>query len=171
MGEYRLALSFEDRDRLFSAIGSVVVSFQQTELWVAETLSSLLKLDPLDDRYTVMAAMSFRQKVDLMITLFSIKDNDESKEKVDLARKALFKAEEFRNRVVHSVWAVEDDTWVREKGSIRGKSGFVKQTVCVDINQLETASNSIRTITEWRIKSLLEIEEAIFQLASCEQGT
>jgi|SRR5690625_2211502 len=167
----KLALTEEDKTRLFAAIGHIVVRFQQVELWVSEILAGLLELDPMDDRYAVMAAMSYRQKVDLMVTLFPRKSNNHFGADIDLSRRALYTAEEFRNRVVHSVWAVSGDTWTREKGSLRGKSGLAKQSVCVDIVQLENAAESLRTITEWYLVSSTKLEEAMSQLKACERTT
>ena len=169
--ETRLSLTEKDKKRLFAAIGHIIVRFQQVELWVSEILAGLIELDHMDDRYAVMAAMSYRQKVDLMVTLFPRKARNHFNTDIDLSRKALYLAEEFRNRVVHSVWAVSGDTWTREKGSLRGRSGFAKQSVCVDITQLEIAAESLRTITEWYLVSSTKIEEAMSQLKACESST
>lgn len=173
MDPSELALTEEDKTRLFAAIGHIVVQFQHMELWVAEILAGLLELDPLDDRYAVMAAMSFRQKEDLLVTLFPRKANNHFSADVDLARRALYVAEEFRNRVVHSVWAVseEEKTWVRVKGSLRGKAGFAKQSVCVDIGRLESAAECLRVITEWYLTPSSELEAAMNQLKRCESAT
>lgn len=167
----QLTLSDEDKARLFAAIGDIVVRFQQIELWVSETLSELIDLNPLDDGFAVMAAMSYRQKVDLMVTLFPRKSKNQFSTDIDLSRRALYTAEEFRNRVVHSVWAVSGDTWTREKGSLKGKSGFAKQRVCVDICQLENAAESLSIIMKWSMIPSTKLEEAMNQLKSCERST
>ncbi|MCZ8252081.1 MAG: hypothetical protein O9318_06405 [Hylemonella sp.] len=175
MNQSKLALTEADRTRLFAAIGHIVVRFQQIELWVAEILADLLGLNPLDDRYSVMAAMSYRQKVDLLVALFpkKAKNHFDFEADIELARRALYVAEEFRNRVVHSVWSVseEENSWIREKGNLRSKAGFAKQSVCVDIDMLESAAESLRVITEWYLTPAPNLEAAITQLKRCESFT
>lgn len=173
MNQSKLALTEDDKSRLFAAIGHIVVRFQQIELWVAEILADLLGLDPLDDRYSVMAAMSFRQKVDLLVTLFPRKAKNHFEADIELARRALYVAEEFRNRVVHSAWSVseEENSWIREKGNLRSKAGFAKQSVCVDIDLLESAAESLRVITEWYLTPAHQLEAAMTQLKKCESFT
>lgn len=56
--------------RLFEGIGRIVVSFQQIEQWLAEILAMLLRMREKDDRFLVSAAMSFGQKVDLLVDLY-----------------------------------------------------------------------------------------------------
>ncbi len=173
MENSKLALTEQDRDRLFAAIGHVVVSFQQAELMVSEILAGLLGLDLLQDRYAVMSAMSFRQKVDLLATLFPTKAKNHSGADIEQARRALYAAEEFRNRVVHSVWAVceSEGTWIREKGNLKGRKGFSKQSVNVDIAELEAAAESIRVIKDWYFVSSTSLEAAHAQIKACKQLT
>lgn len=95
MDGIKLALTNEDQTRLFRAIGHIVVRFQDMELWVSEILAELFNLEPLNDRYAVMSAMSFRQKVDLMVTLYPRMWGNKLNVDIDLVRRALFTAEEF----------------------------------------------------------------------------
>ena len=53
-------------DRLHMAIGRMVVEFQFVENIVAECLASLLRMREHEDQHRVAAAMSYRQKVDLL---------------------------------------------------------------------------------------------------------
>tara|TARA_B100001250_G_C19738926_1_gene762132 strand:- start:430 stop:951 length:522 start_codon:yes stop_codon:yes gene_type:complete len=173
VNQSKSALTEDEKARLFAAIGHIVVRFQQIELWVAEILADMLGLDPLDDRYSVMAAMSFRQKVDLLVTLFPKKAKNHMEADIELARRALYVAEKFRNRVVHSVWSIseEQSSWIREKGNLRSKAGFAKQSVSVDIDLLESSAESLRVIAEWYLIPAHKLEAAMTQLKKCENLT
>ena len=76
MSDSPLTLTEDDKNRLFTAIGSVVVRFQQIELWQSEILAKQLALDVLNDRYVLMASMSFKQKIDLLMVLCKRNPND-----------------------------------------------------------------------------------------------
>lgn len=156
------ALTIAERDRLFAAIGRVVVNFQQVELWLAESLASILSLQVLEDRHIILSAMSFRQKVDLVAELYPRKKTHYHGVDMKLIKKALYAAEEFRNRIVHSVWAVEfPGKWVRIKGSIRGKGGFSLATTAGNISQLEAAATALMAIREWELSDVETLQTAI----------
>lgn len=129
----------DQTDALLRAIGHTVVRFQQVEQWLAEELALLLRMREKDDQYLVSAAISFKQKVDLLVEIFPRRaERHPNLPKVDVTevRKALYAAEEYRNRVVHSFYAVEcDDSrkWVRMKGALRGRSGFSLNSVDANV--------------------------------------
>ena len=156
------ALTTAERDRLFAAIGCVVVNFQQVELWLAESLASVLSLKVLEDRHVISSAMSFRQKVDLVAELYPRKKTHDQGVEMKLIKKALYTAEEFRNRIVHSLWAVESPgKWVRIKGSIKGKDGFSLLTTAANISQLEAAATALLAIREWELNDAATLQAAI----------
>ncbi|MDF3822831.1 hypothetical protein P3G55_23235 [Leptospira sp. 96542] len=154
-----------DTDRLLIAIGKVVVQFQFVESVVAEMLASLLQLRQPDDQHRIMAAMSYKQKVDLLFDLYpsrrvqSWPDID-----VGISRQALYAAEKYRNTVVHSFWHIggEESRWMRTKADLRRSNGLRIQSSEVDIESLEVGSQSIYVIRDWylgqtdRIKSATE---------------
>lgn len=161
------ALTLADRERLFAAIGLVVVNFQQVELWLAESLASVLSLKPLEDRHIISAAMSFRQKVDLVAELYPRKKTHDQGVEMKLIKKALYTAEEFRNRIVHSIWSVESPgKWVRIKGSIKGRDGFSLLTTAANISQLEAAATALLTIREWELNDATKLQAAIAVLGN-----
>lgn len=149
---------------LFENIGRIVVSFQQIEQWLSEVLALLLRMKEKDDQYLVSAAMSFGQKIDLLIELYPRRKTAQQKDvNLIVIKKALSSAEEFRNRVVHSFWAIEcNDTqrWVRIKGSLRGRKGLKITKTNADIKMLEECNKSLLIIREWMLKEATEIEEA-----------
>ena len=117
----------QETDRLYAAIGRVVVSFQFVENTVGQLLASLLKLKEPDDAHRITASMSFRQKVDLFCDLYPTRNSGMLSIDVAVARRALFSAEQFRNSVVHSFWYVgETDTskWMRSKSTLKTTKGF-----------------------------------------------
>lgn len=161
------ALTIAERDRLFSVIGRVVVNFQQVELWLADSLASLLSLQVLEDRHIFLSAMSFRQKVDLVAVLYPRKKTHDHDVDMTLMKKALYAAEEFRNRIVHSLWAVEfPGKWVRIKGSVRGKGGFSLVTTAANISQLEAAATALLAIREWELNDAATLQAAIVVLGN-----
>lgn len=155
-------LTNEERDHLFAAIGRIVVNFQQIELWLAESLASLLLLQDPEDRHIVLSAMSFSQKVDLLAELYSRKKTHRYGVEIRLIRKALYAAEQFRNRIVHSVWAVESSgNWVRVKGSLKSKDGFSLAINQANISKLEAAATALLAIREWELKDAASLESAV----------
>lgn len=151
----------ESTSRLFHAIGHAVVLFQQVEQWLAEELAILLRMREREDQYLVSAAMSYKQKVDLLVELYPKRRNARLPE-VDISsvRRALYAAEEYRNRVVHSFWAVEcGDTsrWKRIKGSLKGRKGFSMHSTDADIRSLEECNEALQIICQWSVSTSEEL--------------
>lgn len=153
-----------DSSRLFEGIGRIVVSFQQVEQWLSEILALLLRMREKDDQFLVSAAMSFGQKVDLLVALYP-KRKPSQLQDVDLkvVKKALSTAEEFRNRVVHSFWAIEcanENRWVRIKGSLRGRKGLKLSKTPANIELLHQCDLALLVIREWMLNDAPKIEAA-----------
>ncbi|RZO86231.1 MAG: hypothetical protein EVA65_04690 [Oceanococcus sp.] len=166
------SLTIQTRE-LYEAIGESVVVFQQIEQWLAEILAVVLRMRHADDQYLVSAAMSFSQKVDLLCEVYpkrkskSLPDRD-----MVLIRASLYKAEQYRNRVVHSFWGVEcadQSRWVRIKGSLRGKSGFSKQSVSADLQALKSCNGALRIIREWIVRGQDDLHGAMDTLTQYMQ--
>jgi hypothetical protein len=150
--------------RLYEGIGRIVVSFQQIEQWLAEILAMLLHMREKDDQFLVSAAMSFGQKVDLLVELYPKRKTAQLKD-VDLivVKNALSTAEEFRNRVVHSFWAIEcadEARWIRIKGSLRGRKGLKLSKTSANIEMLHECDGALLVIREWMLKETSKIEVA-----------
>lgn len=163
----------EDTDHLFRAIGRVVVQFQLLELWVAEALSSKLSMKSENDRHLVSAAMSYRQKVDLLFELYARHGQPSSSFNHVIAKKALVTAEEFRNRIVHSLWSVKGEKgeprqWVRTKANLRGRDGFVLKASPAQANLLEEAASAMTKVRAWEEGNESALNEAIRLLSSQE---
>lgn len=153
---------------LYEGIGRIVVTFQQIEQWLAEILAMLLRMREKEDQFLVSAAMSFGQKVDLLVELYPKRKSAHLKD-VDLivVKKALSTAEEFRNRVVHSFWAIEcaDETrWIRIKGSLRGRKGLKLSKTPASIEMLHECDSALLVIREWMLIETSKIEAATVTL-------
>lgn len=166
----------DQTEALYRAIGKTVVRFQQVEQWLAEELAVLLRMRDKEDQYLVSAAMSFKQKVDLMIELFPKRAEKHPRLPiVDVGdvRKALYSAEEFRNRVVHSFYAVEcgdPSRWIRMKGSLRGRAGFSLNSVDANIHIFEECNNALSVIREWSLTEPEALRTATATLVKHMQG-
>ncbi|WP_306604717.1 hypothetical protein [Azonexus sp.] len=160
----------EDTDQLFRAIGRVVVQFQLLELWVAEALSSKLSMTSETDRHLISAAMSYRQKVDLLFELYARHGQPSSSFNQVIAKKALVTAEEFRNRIVHSLWSVKGEPrqWVRTKANLRGRDGFVLRASPAQTTLLEEAASAMTRVRAWEEGNESALNEAIRLLSSQE---
>lgn len=156
----------DQTEALFRAIGLAVVRFQQIEQWLSEELAVLLRMRDKEDQYLVSAAMSFGQKVDLLVELFPKRADrhpDLPLVNIEIARKALSAAEEYRNRVVHSFYAVEcvdESRWLRMKGSLRGRKGFSLNSVVFNVKIFEECNEALKVIREWSLKGDDDLNEA-----------
>lgn len=160
-------LNASERDRMFIAIGNIVVNFQQVELWLAQILASILSLRVLEDGHVISSAMSFRQKVDLVVELYPRKKVHGHGVEMSLVKNSLYAAEEFRNRVVHSFWAVESPgKWVRIKSSIKGRKSFYPSISSVNVGQLEVAAASLLVIREWELVNAASLQAAVDALVN-----
>lgn len=161
------------KDRLFMAIGSVVVQFQFIENIVAEILASLMQMREPEDQHRVAAAMSYRQKVDLMCDLYSIRKNALWPDvEIDVARKSLFAAEEFRNAVVHSFWHLDGSgvkKWMRTKSTLRTSDGLKITVGEANIERIETGSRMLYTVRDWYLGDSVAIKDATKELKTCTQ--
>lgn len=142
-------------ERLYKSIGQVIVEFQFIEHTLSEILSKLLQLNEPEDTYRVLAAMSYRQKVDLISDIYDRK-KPHNWPSVDfkVTRKALYTAENFRNRVVHSFWHVATDAenevkWMSVKSSIKTPKGLKLSAGEVNIQHLEESVKPLHDIRGW----------------------
>jgi hypothetical protein len=160
--------------RLYEAIGAVVIEFQFVEHTLAEVLSWFLNMRESEDRFRVAAAMSFRQKVDLLCDLYPNRRVTLREVNIGLVRRALYAAEDFRNRVVHSYWFVEEAQnpetmsssiqWSRRKASLRGKAGFKLSHSAANPEQLERGTKAMLTIRDWYVNEEQALESALQEL-------
>lgn len=166
----------DQTEALYRAIGQTVVRFQQVEQWLAEELAVLLRMRDKEDQYLVSAAMSFKQKVDLLIEIFPKRAERHPRlPVVDVGdvRRALYAAEEFRNRVVHSFYAVEcgePSRWVRMKGSLRGRAGLSLNSVDANIHIFQECNSALAVIREWSLKEPEALRTATATLVKYMQG-
>ncbi|MDQ7745215.1 hypothetical protein [Hydrogenophaga pseudoflava] len=96
--------------------------------------------------------MSYKQKVDLLCELFPRRAKHHYGVPISVARAALYAAEEYRNKIVHSVWSAERERgWIRSKGSLRSKSGFSLVDEAVNIRGMEAGVVALRMVQHWEM--------------------
>lgn len=157
-----------ETDALFNVIGKVVVRFQQIELWVSEALAVQLGFSTLENRYLFQSAMSFRQKVDLLMELLNRKSGNDLPCSISVAQRALGVAEDFRNGVVHAFWGVNGlGKWERTKPSIKGNRGFVLRSKAADLRYLEKAVEALATVRDWELHDDAKLQAAIDVFSLC----
>ena len=160
------------RDKLRIAIGEVVINFQFIEYELSDILSVLLNMKEKEDKHRIFAAMSFRQKTDLVCDLYESRKKPSWKEPVKISevRKALNTAEEFRNSVVHSFYYVSGSkkpVWMRSKYSIRTSTGLKVVDGVADISSIEKGAKSLLVIREWYLGETEKLKEATKNLSGC----
>jgi len=155
------------------AIGSVVVQFQFIENIVAEILASLMQMREPEDQHRVAAAMSYRQKVDLMCDLYTMRKNAQWPDvEIDVARKSLYAAEEFRNSIVHSFWHLDGtgvQKWMRTKSNLRTSDGLKITVGKANIERIETGARMLYTVRDWYLGDSVALRNAAKELKTCTQ--
>ncbi|MCW5549815.1 MAG: hypothetical protein KIT44_12695 [Opitutaceae bacterium] len=136
-----------NRDKLFHAIGRIVVEFQKTERSLTEFLAELLQAKQLNQKDIILGALSYGQKVDLMAALYQRRATPTKWKLCTLACHYLRAAEDFRNQTVHSDYHVISSNvgikWIQKKASIRGGKGLRMRRMVVDIHRLVDAATVI----------------------------
>ena len=109
-----------------------------------------------------------------MVELYPKRKSDHLKD-VDLVvvKNALATAEEFRNRVVHSFWAIEcadEARWIRIKGSLRGRKGLKLSKTPANIEMQHECDSALLVIREWMLKetSIIEVAAATLKVYMSE---
>lgn len=160
-------------DRLYMAIGRVVVEFQFVENITAECLASLMRMRGHEDQQRVAAAMSFRQKVELLCDLYPRrKDAQWPDVEIGIARKSLFAAEEFRNAVVHSFWHVsglDALKWMRSKSTLRTSAGLKITAGEANMACIESGSKALYMVRDWYLGDSVSLKKASKVLKTCTQ--
>lgn len=157
-------------EKLHAAIGCVVVQFQFVESIVAECLASLVRMREQEDIHRISAAMSFRQKVDLLCDIYPSRKHVQWPDiDIRVTRKSLFAAEEFRNAVVHSFWHIAGmaPKWMRTKATLRTSAGLKVASGEADITCLESGARAIYTVRDWYLGDSAALDSAAKVLKKC----
>jgi hypothetical protein len=154
----------EQENKLFYLVGETVVNFQRIDYILTDFLYTLLEIKHEQNYLLLMDALSFSQKVSLTFEILRSKDklsNDKLSE-IDLilAKKCLMKAEEFRNKIVHSLYFVDmkDMQFKKQKSNIKGKNGLKTKVSKINYDDLENCNQELQKLSLWfmRDNSLLE---------------
>lgn len=96
----------------------------------------------------IMASMSFGQKLDFLAAL-SIKKfsgNTRQQKHIHLIVKALSEAEDFRNRMLHSIWTENFADYSRMKARTKGRKGLSVKRANANIPHIRQAIKGISTL-------------------------
>lgn len=96
----------------------------------------------------ISASISFRQKLDFLVALLYNKfsDNEAQQTHIRSIANLMAAADEYRNRMVHSVWEESYGEYSRLKANIKGRKGLKVERHDADIKQLRTAIEAIETV-------------------------
>lgn len=160
--------ALEQKNRLLTLIGENVVSFQLLELHLAEYLSSMLKLNDFKHRYIFFDSMSYKQKVDLLFSLYEA-DPDKVERTKGKAKFCLLKASEFRNKIVHSIWSVSDEplVWHREKPNIKGRPALKNKVSYMNFELFQNGNQAIKDLHVWTLNTENQLEQIYDTLENC----
>lgn len=145
----------KQRDKLYFLVGETVVSFQRIDYILTEFLYLLLKIKHEQNSLLLMDALSYSQKVNLTFELLRSKDKltfgTLSKIDLILAKKCLTKAEEFRNKIVHSFYFIDlkDELFKKQKSNIKGKSGLKTKVSKINYDDLMNCNLELMRLDMW----------------------
>lgn len=137
------------KKQLASAIGLLVIHFNQVESEIGEFLALFLNKTSLENdskNIAIMAAsLSFSQKLDLLSALYLNRYKSVPAQS-DLFRQIiskLSKYEEYRNTIIHSRWGTRylgEETIRRFKSNVKGRKGLREVEEEVDWKQIKAIS-------------------------------
>lgn len=136
-------------------LGEIVVAFGNLELFLEASLWQLLASD--DDRerllmaQTLTAEMSFDRKVHAFVSMFRQKGVPKTDSELDALRKALFAAQEERNKLLHSAWNYSDalgGSFTRMKASAKAKRGLRRRFHRMPAERIEAALRRIAAVAQ-----------------------
>ncbi|WP_144604708.1 hypothetical protein [Algoriphagus algorifonticola] len=156
----------EQRDRLFFLVGETVINFQKIEYYLADFLYKLLELNHEEKHLLLMDSLTFGQKMNLTFELFGKKKNKLTYIAEDfdfeMARKCLSKAEEFRNKIVHSFYFLDakEDHFKKQKSNIKGKNGLKTKVSIIDFDSLANCNQQLQNLAFWYLNSNKSLQES-----------
>lgn len=132
------------------AIGRVVICFNRLEHALSDVVSHGLGDGSIEVRDIINALLSYKQKLDVINALMSVRLNGE--QLVD-ARKVLERLAEYgarRNVLVHSFYGIDalsSDALMMFKGRLKRKCGFKKSATSADAEELKSFATELDEIT------------------------
>ncbi len=141
------ALAHEVSLELFGALGKEEPSSTHTSDWISQAFRQVNDTGVHD---MIMASMSFGQKLDFLaaLSLKKFSGNTRQEKHVRLVVKALFEAETFRNRMLHSVWTENFMDYSQVKAGTRGRKGLNIQQANVNIPHIRRTVKAINTLRD-----------------------
>ncbi len=140
-------------DEVFAKLLTDVTSPSEERLWVEYVMSTASGLEKVPEKrlgQIVTAELSFRQKMDLLSSIYRDKQNNSTElAELDQVLARVAQAEQKRNIVVHSVWAAYavNETVARIKATAKRRSKGLKLEIeNMSVKDLEDVANYIANV-------------------------
>ena len=125
----------------------------------------------------VMASMSFGQKLDLLVALSLKKFPGPTKQEkhIRLIAAALSEAEEYRNKMLHSVWTEDFADYSQVKARTKGRKGLKIQKANTNIPHIQEAIKAINMLGDLGLFAMTheaivdETDEGLFRMSKVFQ--
>lgn len=139
-------------DEILAEIGKITIVFNLIENSLTEIIVKIVTVGnrKRDLGLIVTAELSFKQLVSTLssLLLFTLGENDPHYLQFDKISKQLFKAEQERNIVVHSIWASTSESTstndvIRIKTTAKHKKGLRKDFINMSLSELRKISDSM----------------------------
>ena len=168
------ALAHEVSLELFRVLGQEESISTDSPDW---TSRAFRRVDDTGVHNMIMASMSFRQRLDLLtaLSLKKFPDNARQGKHIHLIAKALSDADDFRNRMVHSIWTEDFEDYSRIKAGIKGRNGLKIQKANANIPHIQQAVEAIKTLESLGLFAMThdaiadETDEELFRMSTVFQ--
>jgi hypothetical protein len=168
------ALAHEISLELFEALGPEKSSLTHPQ---DEVSRAFRRVNDTGVHDMIMASMPFGQKLDLLVALSRKKFlGDTRQEKhIHLIAEALDQANQFRNRMVHSIWIEGFEDYSRMKAGMKGRNGLKIQKANANIPHIREAIKAIKTLESLGLFAMThpaivdETDEELFRMSKVFQ--
>ena len=137
-------------DKFLAAIGSVTVEFATLEDQLATAVCWLLVGNELENQTTgriAFAELSFKNGVHMFGSLFRHRFADRDDTELKSVCAELFKAEQVRNTIIHSSWALADEHQIlRVKTTAKGK--LKSNNELLTVTEIQAIASQIHSAAE-----------------------
>jgi hypothetical protein len=139
-------------DEVFAEIGKITVVFAYLEYSLAEIIGKIITVGGRVHELGVIvtAELSFKQRISTLdsLLLFALAKDSPCLAEFNRIKPLLFRAEEDRNRVVHSVWGKDSNdpcphAVIRMKSTAKQKKGLRVDFVPLHLDDLRAISDCI----------------------------
>lgn len=173
------ALAWEVSFELLEALGQKESESSLTHLsdFISQGSRQVKQVSDTGIHHMIMASMSFGQKLDFLaaLSLKKFSGNTRQEKHIHLIVKALSEAEDFRNRMLHSIWTENFVDYSQVKARTKGRKGLKIQQANVNIPHIRQAVKAINTLGNLGLFAMTheaivdETDEELFRMSNVFQ--